>query len=673
MALAEQARLELLCAASAELAKPGDPRERLARVLALLIKSCCQHVLLEIFGPDGGRSYVTAFADPQLERLALQLTRRYPAKPVAHPKEVALRTGQAVCCEMDEQLLTEIAHDAEHLAQLRRFDCGELLVVPLRAKHRALGVLSVATASGQRLDAADRMLIELLGERLAVHLETEFFRRRVLLVEDNAANRYLLKHALLEAGFAVHEAATGAEALQLAHEAKPDVVVLDVHLPDMLGFEVSRQLKADAATIRIPIIQMSAMYVRPEDHMVARTHGADDFLTAPIEPGHFIATIHAILRESEETAETRRTVERERSARRELERANSRLRAVTESGLLGTFEWDTRGVIADANHAFLRLAGHKREDLWAQRLTLDRLFAEPVAVQGVQPDAAPVVVERDLITGQGARVPVILGVTQLDAGRQRWVAFVLDVTEQRRRAELEAMLLGIVSHDLRNPLGVVTMAASMLMMSEGLSEAQRKIVLRLASAGRQSVRLVSDLLDFTAARRSGIELIRTRRDLHGLVEAAIEDLRVSFPGRAIDHQRSGDARAYVDEDRVAQIVLNLVGNALQHSPVTSPVLVETRALADDVVLRVSNRGEPIPVELLPELFVPLRRGQRAGRRRGSLGLGLFIVQHLVAAHGGTIEVTSSASDGTRFTVRLPYGEPAPSALVPSALGVDLSG
>lgn len=654
MTTGDHQRLLLLRRASDELAKAGDPRERLARALQLLLTDTCQHVLLDVYGPEGGRTYVTAFGDPELERLALQLTRRYPPKPMVHPKEIALRTGQTVQQDVTDDWLSTIAHDGEHLALLRRFELSQLLVLPLCSKHRALGVLSVSSKRGAPFASEERMVIELLGERIATHLESEYFRRRVLLVEDNPANRYLLKHALLEAGFAVHEADTGAQALQLAHEAKPDVVVLDLHLPDMLGHEVSKRLKSDELTIRIPIIQMSAMFVRPEDRIAARAHGADDFLVAPIEPGNFVATIHAILRESEEASETRRTVERERSARKELEHANAKLRAVAESGLLGTLEWNGRGEVVDANSAFLKMAGRARVDILTRKLTLDGLFTPTLPTLAAPLSAAPMVIERDLVTASEVRTPVMLGVTQLGEPHGAGIAFVLDVTEQRRRAELEALLLGIVSHDLRNPLGVVTMAASMLMMSDDLNDRQRKIVQRLSSAGRQSVRLVSDLLDFTAARRSGIELVRGRRDLHTVVESAIEDLRSAWPQRVIEHERIGDGTAHLDEDRVMQIVLNLLGNALQHSPSHTSVRVETRGESDAVVFCVKNDGAPIPDELMPHLFAPLRRGVGAGQRRGSLGLGLFIVRHLVLAHGGTIEVGSSATTGTCFTFRLPH-------------------
>jgi signal transduction histidine kinase len=238
------------------------------------------------------------------------------------------------------------------------------------------------------------------------------------------------------------------------------------------------------------------------------------------------------------------------------------------------------------------------------------------------------------------------------------LALVLGAQSQNLQPQLDALILGIVSHELRTPLGVISMATNLL-LSDDISSAQRRTLQRIVSASRQSDRLVTDLLDFTAARGAGITLLRCQRDLHAIAAQALEDVRATWPGREIDHERLGVAESYIDEDRVAQVVSNLVNNALQHSSPTTKVFVQTRGEPASAVLSVTNFGPPIPAELLAQLFWPLRRGEGAGARRGSLGLGLYIVRHLVDAHQGSIDVVSNDKDGTRFTIRLP-------ALPPSA-------
>lgn len=347
------------------------------------------------------------------------------------------------------------------------------------------------------------------------------------------------------------------------------------------------------------------------------------------------------------------------SARAELEWANARLSAIKNSGLLGIFEWDRDGVIVDANEAFLGMIGWSRSEVADRRLELaEVLFDRNSSHDATVPPL--LVVDRQLLTRDGERVPVLFGVTPIPEFQGRGLGFVLDVTEQRRRAELEELLVGIVSHDLRNPLSVVTMGTSML-LSQELTEPQRKLATRIANASQKSARLISDLLDFTIAKRAGIQLTLAPCDLHDVVAQAVTDLETTWPGRAIVHERFGEAVSCLDPSRVEQILLNLIGNALQHSPPATAVMVESRGEADTVVFSVTNRGKPIPNDVMLQLFTPLRRGEHAGYQRGSIGLGLFIVQHLVSAHGGTIDVSSTQLAGTCFTVRLPRSLTATSA------------
>jgi signal transduction histidine kinase len=175
-------------------------------------------------------------------------------------------------------------------------------------------------------------------------------------------------------------------------------------------------------------------------------------------------------------------------------------------------------------------------------------------------------------------------------------------------------------------------------------------------------RMIGDLLDFTRSRLGGGFPIHTRRmDLRELSQAVIEELELAYPDRTIELEARGDAWGNWDPDRIAQVVSNLVGNALQHSPAGSTVRLDLRDEGDRVLLETSNAGPPIPAEVLPHIFDPGRRGPPGrGRNESSgLGLGLFIVREIVLAHGGEISVRSSAEEGTTFTVSLPRRPRAP--------------
>ncbi|MFP2903917.1 PAS domain-containing protein [Pyxidicoccus sp. 3LFB2] len=249
------------------------------------------------------------------------------------------------------------------------------------------------------------------------------------------------------------------------------------------------------------------------------------------------------------------------------------------------------------------------------------------------------------------------------AGRAvRMVGAMQDVTERRaaeqeakRRAEFEQLLIGIVSHDLRNPLNAITMATTTLLRREGMDERQRKVMGRILSSAERATRMLRDILDFTQARLGGgIPMQPRALDLHELTRQVVDEVQLANPERRLDIQCGGDGRGLWDADRLAQVITNLVNNAIHYSPEHCPVRVRTHGTRDAVALAVHNPGSAIPAELRSRLFEPMKRAERKGTRdsRG-LGLGLFIVKHIVDAHGGTLRVRSTEQEGTTFMVRLP--------------------
>lgn len=230
--------------------------------------------------------------------------------------------------------------------------------------------------------------------------------------------------------------------------------------------------------------------------------------------------------------------------------------------------------------------------------------------------------------------------------------------EAQQRAILAEQVVGIVSHDLRTPLNAVVLGVNLLGASE-VSPAQRRTISRISSAAQRASRLVTDLLDFTQARLGGgLPIQPTEFSLHELVHECIEELRLAWPGRMIEHRAQGDDRAYADVDRLAQVVSNLTNNALTYGTPEHPVVITSECEAGQLVVQVHNQGVPIPEKLLPHLFEPLRRGEqqvKLGSR--SVGLGLYIVQQIARAHGGQVAVRSAPDLGTTFTVSLPARQP----------------
>jgi signal transduction histidine kinase len=226
--------------------------------------------------------------------------------------------------------------------------------------------------------------------------------------------------------------------------------------------------------------------------------------------------------------------------------------------------------------------------------------------------------------------------------------------------KLREQLIGIVSHDLRSPLNAIALSAELLLRREGLDDRLRGGLHRILESADRANRLIRDLLDFTQARMGQqLPVKRQQMDLHAIAGQVVDELRQAAPGRRLELDCQGDGQGAWDPDRVTQVLTNLLTNALQYSPAESPIRVTVRGEAESVILAVSNEGPPIPAHLLPTLFEPMTRGTQEGGERRSIGLGLFIVDQIVRAHGGHVDVRSREVEGTVFRVHLPRRVPVP--------------
>jgi signal transduction histidine kinase/integral membrane sensor domain MASE1 len=230
--------------------------------------------------------------------------------------------------------------------------------------------------------------------------------------------------------------------------------------------------------------------------------------------------------------------------------------------------------------------------------------------------------------------------------------------ESRRIADLHEQLVAMVSHDLRNPLAAIIAGIRLLSDKRRNGEHWEQVVLERQARSAQRIEgLVRDVLDFAKARGAGAAIpVRPEPVRMGdLCGHVVRELEQANPGRRIVLRVDGDDRGEWDAARMAQVVSNLVGNAVQHSDESAPVEITIRGSSDNLVLAVHNPGPAIPEKLIPVLFEPFTRGVSGtpATPTANVGLGLFIVRQIVEAHGGTVDVCSRPGEGTRFAVKLP--------------------
>ena len=238
---------------------------------------------------------------------------------------------------------------------------------------------------------------------------------------------------------------------------------------------------------------------------------------------------------------------------------------------------------------------------------------------------------------------------QLYRQKQQLARQLDELTGTLRLNELFTAVLG---HDLRNPLSAILNSANLL---ERVSKEDvvKQTAARMVNSGRRMSRMIDDMLDLTRARLGGgISLRRQDVELGQLVQRVIQEHQLSFPDGRFDIHQTGDLAGHWDADRLAQVTSNLIGNALEHGEKQDPIEVSLNgSRADLVTLVVTNTGV-VPEDVLPHLFDPFRGGQRHLGRSDGLGLGLYIVQQIVLAHGGRVEVRTDARR-TTFGVHIP--------------------
>jgi PAS domain S-box-containing protein len=479
----------------------------------------------------------------------------------------------------------------------------------------------------------------------------------IVLVEDNEATRYAVARILTSAGYRVTPAENGETGIRLARTARPDLVLLDVKLPDVSGFEVVRRLRSDPATAGIPLVHLSATSITSAEQVRGLEGGADAYLTHPVEPMVLVATLNALLR---------------------VRRAEARYRRVFETGLLGIVNWDARGVVLDANDAFLRLVGWDREAVKAGRLRWDALASPAPGAPAAAPgDDAPT--ELELVRRDGTRVPVLIGRAAED-GNEESVAFVLDISERKRAEEAlreadrrKDEFLAILSHELRNPLAPIRNSVYLLTRADPAGPQAARARQVIDRQTQHLTRLVDDLLDVTRISRGKIELQRVRLDLRDVVRKTADDVRSMFEQSGVElrlEHAAGPLWVDADPTRVAQVVGNLLHNAMKFTPHGGKVVVYAGPADGRAEVIVRDTGIGLDPAELNTLFEPFAQADRTlARSQGGLGLGLALVRGLVQQHGGQVSAHSEgAGRGAEFRVSLPLAPADPAASERAAVG-----
>lgn len=484
----------------------------------------------------------------------------------------------------------------------------------------------------------------------------------VLNVNDDEATRYLYSKILQRGGYRVVEAANGLAALEIVQRERPDLVLLDVKLPDISGLEVCRRIKGDPKTSTMLVVQTSATFSSADRKVQGLDSGADAYLAQPIESVELLASVRALLRR--QSAE-----EAERRIARKLQKTFDAIR----DPLVIV---DTEGCVRQHNPSALELFEAGAEPPLGRHLAdvLHHIVPRETMRKLLARDDGR---RREIEVTAGERC-FSLSVDPIAAdqdGGEGAVVMLADITDRyrleeqhRRRAEELALesrrkdeFLGMLAHELRNPLNAISAANTVLDRTGPHDAASVRLRTIISRQTRHLARMVDDLLEVSRVTRGKIELRKQPVDLVQVIRHAVQGSQTSIEARKQRIELSlPDAPVMIDGDdlRLEQIATNLIGNASKYSEpnrVIGVSVVEPPDGRPGAMLRVTDEGVGIPAEMLEAVFEPfVQVDPPLARSLGGLGIGLSMVKSLVEMHGGSVLAKSDGlGKGTEVVVELP--------------------
>lgn len=512
------------------------------------------------------------------------------------------------------------------------------------------------------------------------------YQADILAIDDTPENLQLLAQLLAERNYKVRSVTKGTTALRAAQAAPPDLILLDVNMPQMNGYEVCQQLKADARTRDIPVIFVSALG-ETLDKVKAFQVGGVDYVTKPFQVEEVLARIetHLQLRSLQHQLEQQNTqLQQEIRDRQQAEEKFTKAFRASPSPITLTTLADC--TLMEVNPSFLRLSGYSREEVIGRRVSdLHLGLTETESAQGVAELARAGVLhnrEVELRTKAGERRTLLISVEQVEIGGQACALTVAnDITERKR---LENEFISLVSHELRTPMNSVIGALDLLATGQlgALTEKGHHLIdIAIANAERL-IRLVNDILDLERMRSGQITLQKKLCSLADLlhqsqeaVQAMADQAQVTLVVEPVE------VEVRVDCDRILQLLTNLLGNAIKFSEAGGTVWLRAAVGNEEqtgdrwvpdlptpanpppatyLLLTVQDQGRGIPTDKLHLIFERFQQVDASdARKQGGTGLGLAICRQIVDQHEGHIWAASALGQGSTFHVLLPL-TPAPS-------------
>lgn len=493
----------------------------------------------------------------------------------------------------------------------------------------------------------------------------------ILVVDDNPQNLALVRIQLERAGYRVVTADSGRTALDHAAVDPPDLVLLDIMMPGLDGYEVCRRFREQAYARTIPILMLTSLQDRA-DMLRALDAGANDFLSKPVDRAELIARVRSHLRVKELCDEIDERRHEIAAQAHQLAVEKSRAEGIIHSMADGVLTVDLEGHITLINRGVERLAGVAFDDVrgrpWASALGAHTASGQPVddavsPVAEVLRTGAPVSShDVRLWRADQTMVEVSLSAAPIRqaGGDMIGVVCVLrDVTAEREAARLQQEFIALVSHEIRTPMAVIFGFAELLLSRERLSENARRFAETIYQHAQRLSDLINDFLDIHRLESGRMPIHPRAIDVQEVIQEAIHGFGPQLTRHKIVVELGRPLFVRADRDRTLQVIVNLVSNAIKYSPNGGTIRITGERAGGKVRITVTDDGLGIPPEAIPHLFEKFFRVDTpAHRTAAGTGLGLAICKQIVEAMGGQIWAASPGlGQGSSFSLTLPVAAP----------------
>lgn len=521
----------------------------------------------------------------------------------------------------------------------------------------------------------------------------------VLLVDDHSENLIALEAILEGLGQNLVKAGSGAEALRCLLNQDFAVILLDVQMPGMDGFETATLIRQRERSRNTPIIFLTAFSTSDNLMFKGYSLGAVDYLLKPIDPVILNSKVSVFVDLFKKNLEVQHQAAQLAVMNAELKQSEEKFRSLSACSPVGIFLTDTSGKCTYSNPIFQAICGFTTAESWHTefaKLALpedrDLLILEwPTCIHQGQPYSgefrinqsdrslrwihirtAPMLSDEGNLLGHVGTIEDITERKQAEAVREQFIREHAARQQAEEANRMKDEFLAILSHELRTPLNSI-LGWSRLLVTKNFDEQTRKKALEtIERNARSQSRLVNDILDVSQIIQGNLRLSIQPVNLQNLIDVTVEAVRPQAQEKSIEIKTDlhpTALRVNGDPERLRQVVANLLSNAIKFTPESGEVkiklkLIETTETAESnqyAQLQVIDRGIGINAEFLPHVFDSFRQGNSTiSRPYGGLGLGLAIARHLVELHGGNIKAESEGEGkGATFTIDLPLNSNTP--------------